>query len=413
MTKVAFVSFRLKALDGVSAETEKWISVFEELGCEVHRVAGQIPSAGERDHVVPELNFLDPQVESFTLRSFDPGQHRDGIDNEYSLLEAAVEQRLLPVLDGIAPDIVVAENVFSLPLNLPFSVVLCRYLHDENIPCIAVHHDFYWQDPGAGKCLFDELLTSHFPPSLPRIRHVTINERTREELYRRTGINAACIHNCFDFEQPRQRDSFNAGMRAELGMEGNNIMFLQPTRAIERKGIGLSIKFVEEFVIASGQKACLVVTGPSEQGYEQKFGGLCRNSKAQVLHIPNWLGSCRDHPGAISSYDVRDAYAVCDMVTFPSSREGFGNPVLESVVHRRPLLVADYPVLEELREYGFQFLPLDDRAVDRAVKMLEYPQLMQEMADRNFEIGRKHFSLTILREELTELISSVELPALD
>ncbi|MCL5883070.1 MAG: glycosyltransferase family 4 protein [Actinobacteria bacterium] len=397
----------------MSAETEKWISVFEELGCEVHRVAGQIPSAGERDHVVPELNFLDPQVESFTLRSFDPGQHRDGIDNEYSLLEAAVEQRLLPVLDGIAPDIVVAENVFSLPLNLPFSVVLCRYLHDENIPCIAVHHDFYWQDPGAGKCLFDELLTSHFPPSLPRIRHVTINERTREELYRRTGINAACIHNCFDFEQPRQRDSFNAGMRAELGMEGNNIMFLQPTRAIERKGIGLSIKFVEEFVIASGQKACLVVTGPSEQGYEQKFGGLCRNSKAQVLHIPNWLGSCRDHPGAISSYDVRDAYAVCDMVTFPSSREGFGNPVLESVVHRRPLLVADYPVLEELREYGFQFLPLDDRAVDRAVKMLEYPQLMQEMADRNFEIGRKHFSLTILREELTELISSVELPALD
>ncbi len=413
MTKVVFVSFRLKSLDGVSAEAEKWINVFEELGCEVHRVAGQIPGAGEFDHVVPELNFLDPRVESFTLKSFDPGQGRDGIDNKYALLEAQIERRLLPVLEGIAPDIVVAENVFSLPLNLPFTVVLCRYLHDGNIPCIAVHHDFYWQDPGFRRCLFEDLLASHFPPSLPGIRHVTINESTREELYRRTGVNAACIHNCFDFDQPRQRDSFNAGMRAELGMEGGDVMFLQPTRAIERKGIGVSIRFVEEFAAASGQPARLVVTGPCEQGYERKFSGLCRNSKAKVLHIPNWLGSYRHHPGAISAYDVRDAYAVCDMVTFPSSREGFGNPVLESVVHRRPLLVADYPVLEELREYGFQFLPLDDRAVDRAVKMLEYPQLMAEMADRNFEIGRKHFSLVNLREELTELVSSVRLPALD
>ena len=87
--------------------------------------------------------------------------------------------------------------------------------------------------------------------------------------------------------------------------------------------------------------------------------------------------------------------------------------MLESVAHRRPLLVADYPVLEELREYGFQFLPLDDLAVDRAVKLLEYPQLLEEMADRNFEIGRKHFSLDHLREEMTELVASVILPAMD
>lgn len=413
MTKVAFVSFRLKALDGVSVEAEKWISVFEQWGCEVHRVAGQIPGAGERDHIITELNFLDPQVESFTLKSFDPGQDRDGIDNEYALLEAEIEQHLVPVLDKIAPEIAIVENVFSLPLNLPFTMVLCRYLQEENIPCIAVHHDFYWQDPKLGKCLFEELLSSHFPPSLPRIRHVTINERTREELYRRTGVSATRIRNCFDFDEPRERDGFNSGMRDELGMNGEDVMFLQPTRAIERKGIGLSIKFVEEYAAASGKTARLVVTGPCEQGYEQKFGRLCRNSRAQVLHIPNWLGSCRNHPGAISSYDVRDAYAVCDMVTFPSSREGFGNPVLESVVQRKPLLVADYPVLEELREYGFQFLPLDDRAVDRAVKMMEYPQLMEEMADRNFEIGRKHFSLDNLREELTELVASAALPALD
>ncbi|MDO8737021.1 MAG: glycosyltransferase family 4 protein [Thermoleophilia bacterium] len=413
MTKVAFVSFRLKALDGVSAEAEKWVSVFEEWGCEVHRVAGYIPNAGEYDHEISELSFIDPQVESFTAKAFDPAQDRQNVELEYALLEQEIRRRLLPVLDEIAPDILVAENIFSLPLNMPFTVVLCKYLEDANIPCFAVHHDFHWQDPKLRDCVFGELLSNYFPASLPNMQHVTINEQSREELFRLTGVAATCIHNCFDFDEPRQPDEFNSGLRPELGLDNGAAMFLQPTRAIERKGIGKSIKFVEDFASVSGRPARLVVTGPCEQGYEGQFDHMCSSSKAGVLHVPNWLGSYRNHPAAASPYSVRDAYAVCDMVTFPSSREGFGNPVLESVVHRKLLLVADYPVLEELREFGFQFLALDDRAVDRAVKMLEYPQIMQEMVDRNFEIGKKHFSMDSLREEMAHLVSSAAIPAMD
>ncbi len=413
MTKVAFVSFRLKALDGVSAETEKWVKVFEGWGCEVYRVAGSIPNAGVRDYVIGELSFLDPQIESLTAKVFDPGQDPEAVEREFETLAVAIERRLVPVLDEIAPDLVIAENVFALPLNMPFTVVLCRYLEDRGIPCIAVHHDFYWQDPALTAGLYEDLLASHFPASLPNMGHVTINMQSREELYRRTGIAATCIHNCFDFESPRQPDDFNAGLRPSLGIDDDEIMFLQPTRAIERKGIGLSLQFVEDYTAACGKPARLVVTGPCEQGYEDEFSRICRNSGAGVLHVPNWLGSARNHPGAGSQYDVRDAYAVSNMVTFPSRREGFGNPVLESVVHRKMLLVADYPVLEELREYGFQFLSLDDRAVERAVKLMEYPSLMEEMTDRNFEIGRKHFSLQTLREELTELMASIALPAMD
>ena len=413
MTKVAFVSFRLKALDGVSAEAEKWINVFEQWGCEVHRVAGHIPDAAENDHVISELNYLDPQVESLTEMAFDPGQDRKIVEREFARLKEEIERRLIPELNDIAPDVVVVENVFSLPLNLPFTAVLCRYLEDADVASIAVHHDFFWQDPRFSKCLFEELLASHFPASLPRMRHVTINNRSREELFRRTGVAATCIHNCFDFDLPREPDDFNKNLRADLGLSDEMVMFLQPTRAIERKGIGLSIRFVEDFAAASGRPARLVVTGPCEQGYESKFGRMCRNSKAEVLHVPNLLGSYRNHPNSRSPYDVRDAYAVSDMVTFPSYREGFGNPVLESVVHRKLLLVADYPVLEELREFGFQFLQLDDRAVERAVKIMEYPTLMEEMTDRNFEIGRKNFSMDKLREEMTELLSSVAMPAMD
>lgn len=406
MTKVAFVSFRLKAQDGVSVEAEKWIRVFKEWGCEVSRVAGYIPDPGDRDYVISELNHQDPLIESFTSKVFSSGFDRHEIQSDLALLSETVEGTLLPVLGEIAPDLIVAENIFSLPLNIPLTMVMCRFLAEENISSIAVHHDFFWEHPRFLDCAMGELLTRHFPASLPQTRHVTINNQAREALYRRTGINAICIRNCFDFDSPRSCDEFNSGLRRDLGISGDEVFFLQPTRAIERKGISNAIKFVNGFAEASGRGSRLVVTGSSEDGFQQKFEELCRNSLAEVRHVPNWFGPWREFSSAKLKYDIRDAYARCDMVTFPSTWEGFGNPVLESVVSRKLLLVAGYPVLDELRSFGFQFLTMDEGAVERAIKLMDYPALMSEMAERNFEIGRRNFSLANLREELAELISA-------
>lgn len=408
MGKVAFISFRLKALDGVSVESEKWIKVFQEWGVDVHRIAGFIPEPGECDHVISGLNFCDPGIEAFTKKAFDVEADRAEVQQELDQLTQETQQQFLPLLESVSPDLLVVENVFSLPLHLPLAVVLFRFLKETKMPCIAVHHDFYWQNPRFSACVFDDLLASHYPPSLPWIKHVTINRQSREELYQKTGIVATCIYNCFDFGQTRTKDDFNASLRSDLGVGEEEMMFLQPTRAIERKGIGKSIRFAEEFARASGRDTCLVVTGHCEEGYEETFVNLCSKSKIKVLHIPGWLGSHRNQVGAGSLYEVHDAYARCDMVTFPSSREGFGNPVLESVVHRKLVIVSNYPVLEELRGFGFQFLPLDRDAVARTIKLLEHPALMEEMVNRNFEIGRKHFSLETLRQRLAELVQSMK-----
>lgn len=403
MKSVAFCSFRLKTQDGVSVEAEKRIGILGKWGFKTNRIAGYVPNPSENDYVIPELNPLDPRIEAFTEAAFGGGGSGRLLD-ELEQLTEAVSTRLDPLLDELGLDLLIGENVFSVPLNIPFTIALERYIERRDLACIAIHHESIWQNPAHKKCIRRELLGEHFPARSDSIMHVVTSKLHRREFRERTGLTASCWHNCFDFEATRGPDEFNAPLRKDLGIGCQEVMLLQPTLAIERKSIGQSIRFAEDLAEASGRKATLVVTGPCEEGYDSRFESLCRDSSVRVIHVPNWAGSVRDDPAAGSPYDIHDLYARCDMVTFPSSREGFGNPVLESVVHRKPLLVAEYPVLEELRGFGFQFLALDEGAVDRAIKLMDRPQLLDEMLDRNYVIGRKNFSLAVLEEQMRAAI---------
>ena len=86
---------------------------------------------------------------------------------------------------------------------------------------------------------------------------------------------------------------------------------------------------------------------------------------------------------------IDDAYEACDVVTFPSTWEGFGNPTIESAVHRKPLVVGHYPVLDELRAFGFQWYDADNVELD------DYAAL-----DHNYDIADAHFDLRDLPRRL-------------
>ena len=99
-----------------------------------------------------------------------------------------------------------------------------------------------------------------------------------------------------------------------------------------------------------------------------------------------------------------DAYAACDLVTFPSTGgEGFGQPVIESVWADRPLAVLSYPALEEILALGFSFLRADEPdEVAAALRAGTAPA-----AARNRELAEAHFSMAALERALGALLRRV------
>jgi glycosyltransferase involved in cell wall biosynthesis len=188
--------------------------------------------------------------------------------------------------------------------------------------------------------------------------------------------------NTFDCEPRRgRRDS----TRLSLEVDARPLV-LMPTRALPRKNVEGALALCE----ALG--AVFWLLGPAEDGYESTLEGLIRSAHVEVRR------------GLVEDYDVHDAYAACDLVVMPSTWEGFGNPVLESVTHRRPLALYPYPVACEIMDYGFRFFDLGDVVAIKS--FLASPDY--ELYAHNLAIALEHFNAASLPERLRGLLDSMD-----
>lgn len=340
MPTCAFISFRLGLTDGVSIVAQTWIDAFTAFGFEVTTVAGE----GPVDRIVPGLAI--------------------GADLDRDL-DGELVADLQAALSGM--DLVVVENLLTIPMNLPASRAVAQVLRGR--PALIHHHDPPWQR--ARYRHIDEL-----PIDDPAWRHVTINDLTRAEFHQR-GIEATTVYNGFDVhEEPGDR----AGTRRGLGLGPDTLLVAHPVRAIERKGIPAALALTE----ALGGTYWL--TGPAEEGYGPELERLLDAAACPVIHRP------AEH--------LADVYAAADLVAYPSTWEGFGNPPVEASLHRRPVAVGDYPVGRELRRLGFSWFDPTDPAAVHA--WLEQPDL--GLLDHNRSIVEAHLSIEAMRRRLLAVL---------
>jgi mannosylglucosylglycerate synthase len=334
----AILSFRLGGSDGVSIEAEKWANALRHLGWGVFTVAGSGP--------------VDVTLAGLAIDAVAPPGRQD-------------------LIDALAPaDLVVVENLCSLPLNPPAASVAAAVCAGR--PTVLHHHDLPWQRP--------HLAHLPPPPDDAAWTHVTINELSRMELARR-GISAGTIYNTFEPHPPvADRDR----ARRALGIPERARLLLQPTRALARKNVAGGL------AVAAAADGTYWLLGPPEDGYGPELDRLVAGARSPVL-----LG-----PG-IPPLTIAEAYAACDAVLLPSHWEGFGNPSVESATYRRPLAIGHYPVAAELSAFGFRWF--DSAAPAALVTWLDHPDAA--LLDHNQQIAATHFNVADLPERLAAAIA--------
>ena len=428
---IAICHFRYGMLDGVSLEMEKWKRALEDLGHKVEVVAGEDPT-GEAV-VIPELSLS--WAEEVRRNAFEELSHYTPADlmAEIERLARLVEERSREFLSREGVELLIVENLWSLPVNLPASLGILRAVESLGLPVIAHHHDFWWErDVYSPTCPeIEALVVEVFPPAYPEAVHVVINSLARDELRRRRGLEATVVPNVMDFHIPFGKDAFNADLREALGFAPTDIVFLQATRVVARKGIELALELVRHFqtevlpeLELPGKRVVLFLPNLIED--PEYHGKLVRRAKqlgVEAFFVPERFAAERRVEGRRKVYSLWDAYTIADFVTYPSLYEGFGNQFLEAVVARLPLVVFEYPVFAaDIAPLGFRYVSLgreyyrDEeglarvpeevtrRAAQEAGEILADEPRRREMVEHNFALGREHFSLERLERELSALL---------
>ena len=411
---IGFISTRLAGNDGVSLETTKWAAAVRRLGHEVFYCAGELESDGPPGTLVPEMHFTTSESMWIRSQAYGNTEPHPELLTRIERLRATLKTSIETFLTGYGIDLIIPQNIFAVPLQLPLGLALTDVIAETSIPTVAHHHDFYWErDVYEPNCI-QHMLDQAFPPDLPPIRHVVINSLAQRSLENRRGLESVVVPNVFDFATPPPGvDEFNADFRSAIGLTSEDVFILQPVRIIPRKGIELAIELVERL----GDPRCkLVLTHGDDldNDYLQQLEAQARRANVDLRFVGDRISTDRETKDGQKIYVLWDAYVHADFVTYPSLYEGFGNALLEAVYFRKPMLVNRYPVYAaDIGPLGFEFVEIDGRVTDETVVQVEQvladPDQRQRMVERNYQLGVQHFSLEVLASLLQDILAHLPL----
>ena len=412
--RAVHLATRLAGTDGVSLEATKVARVLADLGFERRDVAGEVETHGAVE--VPAMHFRAPEARALGRRAFPAGDAPDDPTLDADLADAAdrLADAILPVVRDAAPDLLVVQNAWAIPMHLPLAGALAHVVDATGLPTLSHEHDYAWERDRFAAPRAPTWIATYFPWDAPHVRHLAINTPAAATLAAHRGLHATVAPNVMDFDAPRpaDADAIRGRVRAALGLDADRRLILQPTRVVPRKGIHLAVELLARL---DDPRNVLVVTHASGDEGDATLAALRAQADAagvDLRYVPDAFGPTRD----ATRFALEDAYLAADFVTYPSLYEGFGNALLETLAFERMALVNRYDVyVADIAPVGLDLVEidgaLDDAAVARVRALLDDPGTCARIARANRAIAAAHFGLPALRAALAGPLASLGVTA--
>jgi mannosylglucosylglycerate synthase len=441
---ILIAHYRVGHTDGVSLEIGKRSRLLRNMGHKVYLLSGPIQYGA--DFIIPELEYDQDPIAGLRKNSVEKcTDYTSAEELESTLFSIAdtIEHQLNEIFEGISFDGVYIHNMLSMAVNLPASIALVRSLRKYGIPCVGVHHDFYWAGDFSTSPAFPfvaNILHEYLIPQDKGFRHLVINSIDRQRMEGAFGISPEINYDVFDFEGINlTADDYNINFKQVLGLDEGDIVILHATRIVPNKAIEFAFQFTQYLCslrsklenrrlyhghrFTTSNRIVLLLPGNTESArlwYKASLEEYARGLGIEALFLGDRIQPQRRTEKDKKVYSFWDSYVWADLVTYTSIWEGWGNQFIEAVAAKKNIVVFEYPVYKsdiagegyEVISLGDQYLPaegaqckkLPETAVDAAVRssidILLDQKKYRERAEKNYRIGKRHHSFAVLEEYL-------------
>ncbi len=415
--RIGIVATRLAGVDGVTLETRKWARTLRAMGHQVFYLAGALDPDLKPGWVDALFHFQHPLVQRLHRAFYDPHEslRLHGILDWFERLAHHVQARLAQFVRAFGIQVLIVQNALAIPMHIPLAMGITWFLERNPLPTIAHHHDFFWERERFRTARLPGLLEAYFPPALPNVVHVVINRAAARALQQRKGLPSTLVPNVWDFSTPPPRGDA-ARLLRRLGFGPEDILILQPTRVVPRKGIEHALELLHRLTYGpwqrhlKGRRPVLVISHPAGDEGWTYLHHLQR--RAEALRVPLlYLADNGRRGPRISPWTL---YAHAHAMTYPSLYEGFGNALLEGLHYGLPILVNRYPVYrEDIASHAFRLVEMDGavtpEVVDAFAEHLLDPKLRQAHTAHNRAVAQQAFGIHVLYQALHGLLRQMRL----
>lgn len=400
-------------------EVQKWINFFNNLGYKVELVHG-------RDKRYPFLGrenkkLLDLQKQLFLKKiSWEVFIKNplvvDIYQKTFALFEKKWEKEKF---------ILVAENVFGPALNIPYSKGLFDVINKFKIPTIARIHDFYVdfytkKDQKIKDTIPD--LKNIFECNSENIHKVFISKFDYLEARKRKLKNLNFLPNSFTFQNYSKINQKNiSSIKNKLSIKTSDLIFLQPTRILTRKRIEDMLYLLSIIKKKINKKIKFIISG-----------GFKEYNPETVRYIKKIINQAKEYDISLYilidldiKYQIQDVYHIADFITLLSSEEGFGLPVIESCVYKKPLIVRRYPkfgIFENLSQGRLILIKTSNpkhpwnwtekqknNFINEILLWIKMPSEKREkILQKNYIIVKKNFSSEYILLRLKKILQKIQ-----
>lgn len=410
--RIGFVSTRFAGTDGVTLEGAKWAEVLTQSGHQCYWFAGELDRDPESSFLVPEAHFQHETSLRISEEVFGKPGRKPAVTDAIHDLRGLLRKQLHEFIRRFCIDMLIVENALTIPMQIPLGLAIAETIAETQIPTIAHHHDFYWERTRFAVNAVGDYLRMAFPPRLNSVEHVVISTTAQEELAHRKGLSSMVIPNVLDFDHPpNSHIPSSTEIREKIGLAPDDIMMLQPTRVVQRKGIEHAIELVQQ--IGDPRYKLVISHEAGDEGYEyakwlkedaRKKGVDVRFLQEEVDKQPGAPGSLFRH---LSLWEI---YPHADFITYPSLYEGFGNAFLEAVYFKKPLLINRYAIfVKDIEPQGFDLVVMDGYLTDKNVhdvkNIVASKERKARIVNHNYAVAARHYSYGVLRKRLNHLLT--------
>jgi len=439
--KIALAHFRTGQTDGVSLEMDKWRHILEKMGHQVVYISG----TPEAEIQIEELFYKNEKNLKFVDNAYRELKDYDSeaeLRVEIEAEAAVIAEKLEKKIKAAEIELLIPNNIFSLGWNLQAAVAFREVIEKLSLKTIAHHHDFYWERElySTPVCDFiDGILEENFPPRSEEIEHVVINKIAQKELKKRKDLDSTVVPNVFDFSQSLwQQDEYNCDLKEKLGIKEDDIVVLHATRIAERKAIELAIEFTAKVQnenlagslydgrsFSEENRVVFLLPGLTEDNdsYVEFLDQHASEHNVEIIWANQLFAHQRQEQDGQKIYSLWDSYAISDLITYTSIKEGWGNQLLEALFAKKPVVVLEYPVFKsDIKKHNLNlsslggdyqhredgYIKIEEQkyepALKEALKYLKDGNYRKKAVEKNFEIAAKNFSYQRLEELLKGLL---------